>query len=110
MTRLIESDPDEDFCVLTATDDIGESVGEAKFRLNGDGSVTLGQIRVEGAHRRNGIGSLMLEAVIAAGRSSGADLLTGEFKPDPDSLKAATMFYKRRGFEIEDNRLYKQIS
>ncbi|KQW49155.1 ribosomal-protein-alanine acetyltransferase [Nocardioides sp. Root1257] len=64
----------------------------------------LQRIAVDPAHRRTGLASLLLDAVIGAARAGGADRLLLEVREDN---AAALAFYAARGFvEVDRRRRY----
>jgi ribosomal-protein-alanine N-acetyltransferase len=81
----------------------GLVVGHAAASVVGD-IAELQRIAVDGAHRRRGIASELLEAVAGLARDRGADRLLLEVREDN---AGALAFYAARGFaEIDRRRRY----
>lgn len=78
----------------------GEVVGHAVASLAGD-VAELQRIAVDPAHRRAGIASRLLTAVVTAARHTEADRLLLEVRADN---RAALAFYDRHGFAEIDRR------
>lgn len=81
----------------------GELVGHAVISMAGD-IAELQRIAVDPVHRRAGLASRLLEAVVAAARRTEADRLLLEVRADN---QGALAFYDRHGFtEIARRPLY----
>ncbi|WP_028635604.1 ribosomal protein S18-alanine N-acetyltransferase [Nocardioides sp. URHA0032] len=81
----------------------GEVVGHAVASVVGD-IAELQRIAVDPAHRRTGLATLLLDAVIGAAREGDADRLLLEVREDN---AGALAFYAARGFaEVDRRRRY----
>ena len=93
---------------LVAEVDAGDSdeklvVGHATASVVGD-IAELQRIAVDRTHRRHGLASELLDAVVAAAREGGADRLLLEVREDN---AGALAFYAARGFvEVDRRRRY----
>ncbi|MFC7492861.1 MULTISPECIES: GNAT family N-acetyltransferase [unclassified Nocardioides] len=91
---------------LVAEVDAGDgpsTVGHAVASVAGD-IAELQRIAVDPAHRRHGLASALLDAVLAAARAGGADRLLLEVREDN---AGALAFYAARGFvEVDRRRRY----
>lgn len=81
----------------------GGVVGHAVASIVAD-VAELQRISVDRAHRRHGLASALLDAVVAAAREAGADRLLLEVREDN---AGALSFYAARGFvEVDRRRRY----
>ena len=81
----------------------GEVVGHAVASVVGD-IAELQRIAVDRAHRRTGLATALLDAVVGAAREGGADRLLLEVREDN---AGALAFYAARGFvEVDRRRRY----
>jgi ribosomal-protein-alanine N-acetyltransferase len=81
----------------------GEVVGHAVASVVGD-IAELQRIAVDRAHRRTGLATALLDAVIGAAREGGADRVLLEVREDN---AGALAFYAARGFvEVDRRRRY----
>ena len=78
----------------------GELVGHAVASIVGD-IAELQRIAVDHEHRRTGLASALLDAVVAAAREAGADRVLLEVREDN---AGALSFYAARGFVEIDRR------
>jgi ribosomal-protein-alanine N-acetyltransferase len=84
-------------------DHAGTAVGHAVASIAGD-VTELQRIAVDPEHRRTGVASALLEAVVALGVSAGSDRLLLEVREDN---AGALRFYAERGFvEVDRRRRY----
>lgn len=88
-------DPD---LVLLAAREGGELVGCGAVRLHGDGLAELKTMRAAAPHGRRGVGTALLDALLAEARSRGATRVALETGSGP-AFEPALAFYARHGFE-----------
>ena len=88
-------DPD---LVLLAAREGGELVGCGAVRFHGGGLAELKTMRAAAGHARRGIGTALLDALLAEARARGATRVALETGSGP-AFEPALAFYARHGFE-----------
>ena len=112
MGRIIQSDANG-ARYFEAKSDNNETVGFAVSSIDSNGKLSLDSIHVIPGIRKNGVGSILLDAVISWGISEGANELVGEFFPEFRGGKDeedARKFYAKNGINIDgENNLRGRI-
>ena len=89
-------DPD---IVLLAAREAGELVGCGAVRFHGGGLAELKTMRAAAPHARRGVGTALLDALLAEARARGATRVALETGSGA-AFEPAIAFYERHGFEL----------
>ncbi len=82
----------------------GRLVGHAYGYINPDQTAVLESVHVNASERRTGIGTILLTKFVHTMSGEGVSLITGEMKTEYGLHIAETeRFYKKNGFEVDDN-------
>ena len=94
----------EDATMFIAENGNGKFLGSAIVAgRQGDQTANLDSIQTNYHDRGQGVGSTLLSAVIGYALEIGANILTGEFKPEcTANPKEVRKFYEKRGFTIDE--------
>ncbi len=87
-------------CFLLAWDD-DELVGTGGFRPLSGASVQIHRLSVAGSHRRRGIGSRLVDALLAEARARGVGHVVLE---TTETWHGVIAFWRRRGFRPVERR------
>lgn len=91
--------------VFRAASGGGRVLGFASLGNDGE----LEAIQVNKINRGQGVGTEIIREVEKTARANGVSEITGELRPDADSTKGSRNFFEGKGFQINGDRISKNL-